>query len=631
MPNPESSIVHATLSDHASLDDLLGYGPYVATLDELLTQPSVATPFAVGVYGLWGTGKSSFMLQLHERLERKGLPAVWFQPWLFDEKEEVWKALILSILQYLEDMTEDRTQITRIKDLVMGVGRIALNQAMSKATGLDLTVDQIAHAYSSASSDNTRFINTFRRDFEQVKDAVLSKDTNANSRLYVFVDDLDRCTPENCVRVLEAIRLFFDLDGCLFILGIDHEVVQKGIEVKYDRHLKMRGRDYLDKLIQLPFTLPPISAQSFDSFIHATTAPFKFQEQSRQLIALASERNPRRVKRLSNCLELLRTAARAMAKDGTGPNALDKPDTERHLAFLLALQVRFPIANRWLMEHLEYIADADALNQAKHALVAWLSASYSEEAANEVADEVVDFVNRAQRDGLIARDWKGKEALVRVTALVDTGSGEAERPKRLIIDSQYAQTESDEDETEPALGGPGTPEPTAQHRSEEQIERTNSLVEEVKDAVASFNDVLQPSVWGVLFGVKDSPLERASDQLDIVVHTVKALEQVDSEAVPIRAGIITGDGGRKKMMRLARYLVRIGWTLAGIGFVLLLAAGLIRVLYGGGLESSLALWLTIAFGALGLALYLRGLMVALNGRRKLRTLDEDVTRTDDQS
>ena len=53
-----------------------------------------------------------------------------------------------------------------------------------------------------------------------------------------FVDDLDRCAPENCIMVLEAMKLFFDLEGCVFVLGIDREVVQKGIEHKYEKRSK---------------------------------------------------------------------------------------------------------------------------------------------------------------------------------------------------------------------------------------------------------------------------------------------------------------------------------------------------------------------------------------------------------
>lgn len=619
MPESNSLQAHATLSDHASLEDLLGYGPYVVSLEELLTHPSVTTPFAVGVFGPWGTGKSSFMLQLHERLEQKGLPAVWFQPWLFDEKEEVWKALILSILQYLEGKTQDKTQLASIKSLVAGVGKIALNQVISKATGLNLTVEQIAQAYSNTSSDNTRFINTFRRDFSQVKDAILSNNDEQHSRLYVFVDDLDRCTPENCVSVLEAIRLFFDLEGCLFILGIDQEVVQKGIEIKYDQHLKMLGRDYLDKLIQLPFTLPPISEKSFDSFVRATTAPFSFQDQSRELIALASKKNPRRVKRLSNCLQLLRTAARSMANDGTGPETLADTDAERHLAFLLVLQVRFPIAYRWLVQNLESIGGLHLSSQSKAELINSMEGSYGQATAKSLADEIISFVGRAQQDGLIPSDWKGKEAFVRVTALVevDTSSKEVERPSKLIIDNQYAQIESTQPESESDIGQPSMPD-----GSKEQTERINRLVEDVKGSLASLDDVFEPSFRSVLLGFTDRLFHRAEDVLDILIDTVEALKQLDPIAVPIRANAIADDRGRRQLIGLARYVVSIGWSIAGVGMLLAMPGALFgtSLLSGSIFYEFVSLDPLVASSLLllGLALCGRGVVLVRTARHQLR-------------
>jgi KAP family P-loop domain len=52
-------------------------------------------------------------------------------------------------------------------------------------------------------------------------------------RLFVFVDDLDRCLPEDAVAALEAIKLFLDIKGCVFVLGMDREVVEQGIRVRY--------------------------------------------------------------------------------------------------------------------------------------------------------------------------------------------------------------------------------------------------------------------------------------------------------------------------------------------------------------------------------------------------------------
>ncbi len=73
------------------------------------------------------------------------------------------------------------------------------------------------------------------RSLEQFQDkfAKLIKSYVAPSRLVVFVDDLDRCLPEKAIEVLEAIKLFLDAEGCVFILGLDQDVISRGIEMKY--------------------------------------------------------------------------------------------------------------------------------------------------------------------------------------------------------------------------------------------------------------------------------------------------------------------------------------------------------------------------------------------------------------
>ncbi len=89
-------------------------------------------------------------------------------------------------------------------------------------------------------------------------------------RIVCFVDDLDRCLPEKAVELLESIKLFLDIPGYLFIIGVAREVIAKGIAYRY-RHLNqwednaftkhaktIKADDYLDKMIQMPLEIPPI-------------------------------------------------------------------------------------------------------------------------------------------------------------------------------------------------------------------------------------------------------------------------------------------------------------------------------------------------------------------------------------
>jgi predicted KAP-like P-loop ATPase len=60
----EESILNATTGDQPTLDDSLGFSPYVEAIKQFLINPSTKPPLTLSIEGPWGSGKSSFMLQL---------------------------------------------------------------------------------------------------------------------------------------------------------------------------------------------------------------------------------------------------------------------------------------------------------------------------------------------------------------------------------------------------------------------------------------------------------------------------------------------------------------------------------------------------------------------------------------
>src|SRR5579884_3395575 len=81
-------------------EDKFGFAPFADELKNMIleTEP---LPFCVGIFGAWGSGKTSFMNMLRGLInERAGdkIKTIWFNPWKYDKKEDLWNALIQTIL-----------------------------------------------------------------------------------------------------------------------------------------------------------------------------------------------------------------------------------------------------------------------------------------------------------------------------------------------------------------------------------------------------------------------------------------------------------------------------------------------------------------------------------------------------
>lgn len=124
------------------------------------------------------------------------------------------------------------------------------------------------------------FIEQFHKDFKKVVDAYAG-----DSRLYIFIDDLDRCDVPRAAELIQAINLLIDDDPRLvFILGMDRDKVAAGIVAKYASVLtylqggdgtqpkqpldKLQfGYDFLEKFIQIQFRLPQPRVEGLKSFL----------------------------------------------------------------------------------------------------------------------------------------------------------------------------------------------------------------------------------------------------------------------------------------------------------------------------------------------------------------------------
>lgn len=84
----EENIAVRTSKDQATETDKLGFEPYVKAIAKFLTNQDTKPPLVLSIEGEWGSGKTSFMLQLKKELNEHS--TIWFDPWRYDKEEELW-------------------------------------------------------------------------------------------------------------------------------------------------------------------------------------------------------------------------------------------------------------------------------------------------------------------------------------------------------------------------------------------------------------------------------------------------------------------------------------------------------------------------------------------------------------
>lgn len=60
--------------------------------------------------------------------------------------------------------------------------------------------------------------------------------------MVVFIDDLDRCISEKTIDILEAIKLFLNVQHSVFVIGADKARIEEGIIGKYGKKIRKLGR-----------------------------------------------------------------------------------------------------------------------------------------------------------------------------------------------------------------------------------------------------------------------------------------------------------------------------------------------------------------------------------------------------
>jgi hypothetical protein len=441
----------------------LGFRPYVEAVAAFLMHRETYPPLTMSIEGVWGSGKSSFMLQLEEQVSKRGGRTVWFNAWRHEREEELWaafaldfttklaakiplwqrswlnlklrclrfdwrhgwlrvaQAVLLTLVflfvtvragQYLLGSSSPLPKLLAPEPapsaanqpkapdqpkwdefwlrLVLGAGGaaaylvvgLAVIRKIGDVIGNPLELQLSQFVRDPKYEARTAFIEAFHADFER-----LIRTYAQGRRIFVFLDDLDRCEVPKAADLMQALNLLIsDSEPVFYVLGLDREKIAAGLAAKYEKVLPYLsskqaakvplavagtefGYTFLEKFIQLPFLVPRPSNVDVDSLLDSLSSERKApkapaadhskidagllvelsadSESFRsvvKMVAPAFDHNPRRLKQFVNLFRL-----RALLASQTGlfgkprnPEQFD-PLTFEQLGKLVALTLRWPL------------------------------------------------------------------------------------------------------------------------------------------------------------------------------------------------------------------------------------------------------------------------------------------------
>jgi hypothetical protein len=342
-------------TDQASGDDKLNYARFADAFATLVQNPEAKTPITIGIYGLWGSGKSFLMKKIiqslkgeqgaapkkiqerlvvfFQRLFRRNTKPVdtiviEFNAWVYSGSEHLWASLVTHLYREIEKYFGVRAPYHR---LIKALGRLlpksigiflfyaipallislligfdniqktwdAANIAL-KAAGVSIVGGSLLATLPVLWSALREFADTLflsramnlqklaaKPDFHDqigimadikseigfISHLLESRNKKKQTRVVLFIDDLDRCEHRKAVEVLQAIMLLLaDRDGSPFVifLGIDARIMVRAVEEHYGAVLVkagINGYEYLDKIVQVPFVIPPANRTDIGNYI----------------------------------------------------------------------------------------------------------------------------------------------------------------------------------------------------------------------------------------------------------------------------------------------------------------------------------------------------------------------------
>ncbi len=269
-----------------TLSDDLGTKHFVTRLVEDIKESECPKTFAIT--GYWGTGKTSSLASVYKGLtntapagyecdgnkENTDYVGIWFEAWRYQNEVTPIVALLQCIKSHFSSTSKFIDSAGKLANISLLGALSVFDGVIKTATGLSglNKIKDVGEQYEKDNLLNRLASDQIMDALKQAVDVIVGNNSESQHRkLVIFIDDLDRCEPETAYRLLEGLKLYFNIPNCTIVMAIDQQQIERFIAQKMigsaKQHQRFLGVEYLEKLCQDAYRLPVPTPKQRNQFL----------------------------------------------------------------------------------------------------------------------------------------------------------------------------------------------------------------------------------------------------------------------------------------------------------------------------------------------------------------------------
>ncbi len=277
-------------------DDILGREEFAKNLAESLTEWKEKKSLVIGLFGKWGSGKTSVLnltkkyLKENENKTKKDNPIlVDFNPWGYSETDDLLSPFISQIKAAVDEREGNKffkKVSEKFNNYLLVINKSHPVKTISSMLknfsillvfmGLNSTFGILGKWASVSWIGSVAFIlafvlwiikiiikkNSIKKSLLVIKQEINDILTTNNIRLIIIIDDIDRLTSSEIKQIFRIIRVNADFPNTIYLLAFDRNTVEKSLDVQKE----ISGHYYLEKIINIEYDLPGISQFKLEKY-----------------------------------------------------------------------------------------------------------------------------------------------------------------------------------------------------------------------------------------------------------------------------------------------------------------------------------------------------------------------------